>query len=309
VHGYVAPTDRQWFEFLSRREPDEVNFWTPSGRGFAALRAGEPFFFKLKSPESAIGGFGIFSRAEVLPLWLAWESFGAGNGTPDERTLTARIAANRALSAGALTPATPIGCRLLSEPVFLPRDLWVRAPDDWQRSIVSGKRYDVSHGEGLRIWRECLERAGELRRSPGWVEEARQQARFGRPTVIRPRLGQGGFRLAVFDAYDRACCVTSEHSLPVLEAAHIRPYAEGGEHAVSNGLPLRRDLHRLFDLGYVTITPDLTFLVGERLRVEFHNGRSYYQLHGSQVRIPQRQELRPSPEALAWHNEAVFRAS
>jgi hypothetical protein len=54
-----------------------------------------PFFFKLKSPEDAIGGFGTFRRAEVLPLWLAWDSFGDGNGTPDESLLLARVRANR----------------------------------------------------------------------------------------------------------------------------------------------------------------------------------------------------------------------
>jgi len=95
----------------------------------------------------------------------------------------------------------------------------------------------------------------------------------------------------------------------VLEAAHIRPYAAGGEHAVSNGLPLRRDLHRLFDLGYVTVTPDFTFLVGERLRVEYRNGRSYYELNGRRVHVPGQAEMRPAREALEWHNETVYRAS
>lgn len=56
------------------------------------------------------------------------------------------------------------------------------------------------------------------------------------------------------------------------------PYAWGGEHRVNNGLLLRRDLHRLYDRGYVTVTPDYVFLVGESLREEFKNGRSYYGL-------------------------------
>jgi putative restriction endonuclease len=42
--------------------------------------------------------------------------------------------------------------------------------------------------------------------------------------------------------------------MPALEAAHIRPYSDGGEHEIPDGLPLRRDLHRLFDLGYVSAT-------------------------------------------------------
>lgn len=309
VHGYVAPTDQRWFDFHAGSGPlDEINFWTPSGRGFAALRVGEPFFFKLKAPRNAIGGFGIFTRAEVLPIWLAWESFGIGNGAIDQGSLIARIRANHS-SPGAVSATSPLGCRLLSEPVFLPEESWVEAPRDWQRSIVSGKRYDVTVGEGARIWRECLERASGLAERPQWVETAAAQARYGTPILVRPRLGQGGFRLAVFDAYHHACCVTGEHSLPVLEAAHIRPYAEGGEHLVTNGLPLRRDIHRLFDLGYVTVRPDLTFIVGERLRVEYDNGRTYYELHGRRVRAPEIPDLRPSEVYLAWHNESRFRAS
>jgi putative restriction endonuclease len=174
---------------------------------------------------------------------------------------------------------------------------------------MTGKKYDLSKGEGARIWRECLERASELRERPAWVDDATVEARYGTPTLVRPRLGQGGFRLAVFDAYDRACCVTGEHSLPVLEAAHIKPYAEGGEHAVPNGLPLRRDIHRLFDLGYVTVRPDFQFLVSERLRLEYHNGRTYYELHEERVRVPSQPELKPSQEWLTWHNEHRFRAS
>ena len=81
--------------------------------------------------------------------------------------------------------------------------------------------------------------------------------------------GQGIFRIGVTDAYDRACAVTTEHSLPVLEAAHIRPYSEGGEHRVSNGLLLRSDIHRLFDKGYVTVTPDYRFLLSQRLKQDF----------------------------------------
>ena len=100
--------------------------------------------------------------------------------------------------------------------------------------------------------------------------------RYGAPILVQPRLGQGLFSLAVRDAYVGACAVTGEHSSPVLEAAHIVPYGRGGEHRVDNGLLLRSDLHRLFDRGYVTVTPDYVFRVGERLREEFHNGRSYY---------------------------------
>ena len=93
----------------------------------------------------------------------------------------------------------------------------------------------------------------------------------------------------------------------MLEAAHIQPYASGGEHRVPNGLLLRRDIHRLFDRGYVTVTPDARFEVSWALRDEFANGRTYYALHGGNVRLPSRADERPLPSSLNWHNETVYR--
>ena len=135
---------------------------------------------------------------------------------------------------------------------------------------------------------------------------ARDAARHGAAVLHTPRLGQGIFRVQVLDAYGRACAVTGEHSLPVLEAAHIKRYARGGEHAVSNGLSLRSDLHRLFDRGYVTIDERGRFVVGDRLKADFENGRSYYGLRGQPLEIPAHAPWHPSAAALAFHREHVF---
>jgi putative restriction endonuclease len=97
--------------------------------------------------------------------------------------------------------------------------------------------------------------------------------------------------------------------MPALEAAHIRPYSDGGEHEIRNGLPLRRDLHRLFDLGYVSATPKGHLLVSPRLREEFANGHTYYALEGQQLRQPSRPEAMPDASLLAWHSETVFQPS
>jgi putative restriction endonuclease len=112
----------------------------------------------------------------------------------------------------------------------------------------------------------------------------------------------------VTDSYERRCAITREKTLPALEAAHIRPYAEGGDHVASNGLLLRRDIHSLFDSGYVTVTPDLRFEVSRRIREEFQNGRHYYELHGAPIYAPEDLSRRPDPAALRWHNDNLFLA-
>jgi putative restriction endonuclease len=136
-----------------------------------------------------------------------------------------------------------------------------------------------------------------------------ERQRHGRPQRVIPRLGQGSFRIAVMEAYGGGCAVTGEHSMPALEAAHIRPFSDGGAHEVPNGLPLRRDLHRLFDLGYVSAKPTGEFLVSPRLRKEFANGHTYYALEGQALMLPRRPDATPDRALLAWHSETVFQAT
>jgi putative restriction endonuclease len=78
---FVANTDNSWFDFLSS-EPNlkEVNFWWPGETNFRALQPGEILAFRLKSPRNKIGGFGVFSSHSRLPIQMAWEAFGRGNG-------------------------------------------------------------------------------------------------------------------------------------------------------------------------------------------------------------------------------------
>ena len=125
--------------------------------------------------------------------------------------------------------------------------------------------------------------------------------------VTKHRLGQGAFRVLVTDAYQRRCAVTGERTLPVLQAAHIKPYSQNGEHAVTNGLLLRSDLHTLYDEGYITIDTDYRLDVSKRLHEDYGNGRDYYKYHGKKLLIlPEREEERPAKKLLEWHNENVF---
>lgn len=172
------------------------------------------------------------------------------------------------------------------------------------RNIVSFKTYNTGDEEGLALWESVMDRLRGLPVS-GMGEAA--QARFGEPHLIRPRLGQGAFRVLVTDVYQRRCVITKERTLPALEAAHIRPYGDGGEHEAKNGLLLRRDIHSLFDAGYVTITLELHFEVSPRIREEFENGRHYYALHGQKIELMGRADQHPDREALKWHNECCFR--
>jgi putative restriction endonuclease len=308
VHGYVAPTDYEWYEFLrARPRLEEVNFWRPGAGTFSALQPGEPFFFKLKAPHNALGGFGQFARFALLPLWMAWDVFGEANGVSDIHELRQRLS-RLARSDGPLDLDRKIGCISIAFPTFFAPSEWVDQPADWKPNIVGGRTYDLDQAIGRELWEQCVDRAVVTAASADpWTLEAAEQLRFGSPQTITPRLGQASFRLAVLDAYGSSCAVTTEHSLPVLEAAHIRPYGLGGSHEVRNGIPLRRDLHRLFDLGFVTVRPDRSFVVSRQLRDDWANGREYYALEGRKINVPANPSDHPDRTLLEWHGDAVFR--
>lgn len=315
MNGTVAITDHGWYEFLLAQSGlDEVNFWTPSAHWAFRGDVGSPFFFKLKARhDHAICGFAYFARYTRLPDWLAWETFEAKNGCLTLESMRERIDGIRArIDYRAQSPSNDIGCILLAQPTFFEPDEWIRGPADWPPANLRHKRYDLAVGEGRRVWEECLARAVAIQtilpsRLPPPARE--KSPRYGTPQLVQPRLGQGIFRVTVMDAYSRACAVTREHSLPVLEASHIKPYAADGPHDVRNGVLLRADLHRLFDQGYVTITPEYRLEVSPRLREDYRNGRSYYPLHGSSVSLPSAAADAPSADFLRWHNERVYRVT
>jgi putative restriction endonuclease len=116
-------------------------------------------------------------------------------------------------------------------------------------------------------------------------------------------MGQGAFRLKLTDAYQRRCSFTGERTLPVLEAAHIKPYSESGPHLLSNGLVLRSDLHKLFDDHYLTITSDYKVEVSLRIKQEFENGKEYYKFHGQPLLyLPLQLKDQPAKEFIDYHN-------
>jgi len=69
------------------------------------------------------------------------------------------------------------------------------------------------------------------------------------------RRGQPKFRDRLVRRYGEACQISRCTFAGLVEAAHIKPYAESNENGVHNGLLLRSDLHKLFDLGLLAIHP------------------------------------------------------
>lgn len=120
----------------------------------------------------------------------------------------------------------------------------------------------------------------------------------GRRKVLRQiaiRQGQAKFRDDLLEAYDGRCAISGCPYSPVLQAAHISPYNGTKSNHISNGLPLRADIHTLFDLGLIRIDPDTrTVSVASSLA-----GSDYEQYSGRPLADPAKPAHRPSRAALA----------
>jgi putative restriction endonuclease len=305
---YLGATDWRWYNYLRNRAPEDVNFWRPGGNtAFRALERGEPFLFKLKKPYNAIGGVGFFMAQSQLPLSLAWDTFKMRNGFDtlvDFRQVIQQYRGDKA-------PNPAIGCIALTNPIFFAQEDWITVPDNWSDSIVQGKTYTTTDSLGLALWQKVESTAARYLASVPVSNEtfvvSESAPQYGASVLQKVRIGQGAFRISVTDAYTKRCAITGEKTLPVLEAAHIQPYASAGPNRTANGLLLRSDMHKLFDDGYLTITPDFKVEVSARIREEFNNGREYYQYHGKPLAVlPKPPDSRPGRIYLEYHNSVIY---
>lgn len=303
---WVGVTDNHWYQFLAQRGLNEVNFWQPSATPpFKDAPIGMPFLFKLKRPHNHIAGGGFFVTYSTLPIPLAWEVFGEKNGAADLvdfRALLGPLTSDGKLNGD-------IGCTVLANPLFFSPERWVEPPG-WAPNIVRGKMYETDREEGAALWAAVvteMNRGMELaERDPGIREP---DSKYGSPVSVLPRLGQSSFRVLITEAYKRRCAITGESTLMALEAAHIVPYSQEGTHDVRNGLLLRADFHRLFDVGLVGVTPDLRVKISPRIREAYFNGKAYYRLNNAPLsQIPELPYLRPDPDRLNWHYKNCFQA-
>ncbi|MHC1786424.1 MAG: HNH endonuclease [Christensenellales bacterium] len=302
---YVGVTDYDWFRSLRDANCEEVNFWKPSGKAnFKVLNKGDLFLFKLHSPNNYIVGGGYFVTFSILPLSLAWEAFGTANGAASYLDLVNRVHMYRRTDR--LTDPDPqVGCIILAMSFYLKEVDWIPVTQDWNRNIVQGKSYDTSEYHGQLLY-EKIQAALGLTDFIKYSQDGTGN-RYGKEQIVKPRIGQGAFRILTTDAYQRRCAITGEKTLPVLEAAHIKPYNLEGPHDVSNGLLLRRDFHTLFDRGYITIDKNMKVEVSHRIKEDFGNGKEYYAHHGQSLLIlPKPINQIPDLGYLQWHNEHVY---
>lgn len=143
---------------------------------------------------------------------------------------------------------------------------------------------------------------------PGTVTETRREYVT---RLTKHRLHQAGFRERVIHAYQQSCSVCRLRHHQLLDAAHILPDSHPkGQPVVPNGLALCKLHHAAFDSHIIGVRPDLVIEVSTAVLEEIDGPMLLHGLqgfHGSALRVPRHEELRPNPEFLEERYE-LFRA-
>lgn len=294
----VAITSQNWYDFLLGRDcRGGVNFWRPSKEN-VRINPGEWFLFKQHSAAGRVMGGAQFLVSELLTIDQAWSRWGVANGCADKNAFLRRLLRLRtSYDAQKLKGHSYIRCLYLSEPVFLDEGNWFDVPGWNPESRQPIRKYDASNPHRSQLQR--------------LIEDSFPAHRLAVKKAIalgekKDREGQFAFRREIIGNYQGQCAITGEKTEPVLEAAHIEPYARSHNHLPSNGLLFKSDIHRLFDRGLVSVTPDRVFHVSPKIKEEWKNGKYYYQFGGQLIDVPERKELQPDPELLQRHFEKEF---
>lgn len=129
--------------------------------------------------------------------------------------------------------------------------------------------------------------------------------------MVRRRIGQSAFRMAVLNAYENRCCVTGLYLPKLLIASHIKPWAVSDDATEKtnpcNGLCLNAFHDRAFDQGYITISKDYTLIISPQLKdAEMDDGLKKWINEYNQKEIMLPNHFHPAKEFIEYHNDVVF---
>ena len=149
----------------------------------------------------------------------------------------------------------------------------------------------------------------------GWDRSLAEQpfapARRYAERLVKTRVHQDRFRGQVLVAYQRACALCRLRHAELLDAAHIRSDARGGEPIVPNGIAMCAIHHRAFDANILGIDPGHRIEVNRAVLTE-HDGPTLQHalqgLHGETITLPRRRLERPRADLLEERYEE-FRAA
>lgn len=133
-----------------------------------------------------------------------------------------------------------------------------------------------------------------------WKERRSALPREVTESVNRP--GASEFRNFVLDVYSNSCAISKFISVQIIEVAHIVPYYGVESDHIENAIPLRADLHKLFDKGLLVIFFSDS---DKKYKVKIHDFvmDDYKSFNGIELNLPLDRNFAPSRNALFEHQQ------
>lgn len=125
-----------------------------------------------------------------------------------------------------------------------------------------------------------------------------------REAIIKQRVNQSFFRTTVLNSYDFKCCISGVKNIELLEACHIVDWSLDSINRTNpkNGLCMNPFFHRAYDKHLLSITPDLTIVVSDKLlqNVDSESFKEYLNnLFGKKICLPNK--FQPQKDFLEIH--------
>lgn len=135
----------------------------------------------------------------------------------------------------------------------------------------------------------------ELETEETWLKVGDQRRWDMRLIALRD--GQPKFRKMLMDEYQGECVITGCRIPQLLEAAHIDSYKGSHTNNINNGLLLRSDIHKLFDLHLISIDPESNLVSVHQSIVD----DQYAKYRNVRIKEPKSIDAKPSKDALSMH--------
>ena len=134
-----------------------------------------------------------------------------------------------------------------------------------------------------------------------------------REQLVKNRIGQYFFRMAVLNSYENKCCITGLGIPELLVASHIKPWREADSRTERtnpmNGLLLNALHDKAFDRGLITVTPDYVIKVSSLIKPSLmENTVENWMLSFANQKIRMPNKFFPRKDFLEFHNDVIFKA-
>lgn len=132
-----------------------------------------------------------------------------------------------------------------------------------------------------------------------------------KPIESKKKIRKSGFRRTIMRIYDYTCAVCELQMLTlngesVTEAAHIIPFSRSNNDDVRNGISLCKLHHWAFDRYLFSVDASYKVVVSDLMTEQGPTEWKLATLNGKDILLPEREELYPAQDALAWHREQQY---